>query len=502
MAAGFAAWRIPGTARAQTFGTTSDSLRDHTAAIQAAIDAAIAEKRPLRLDRHVGPFNVGRLVVSGSVDIDLGNNRLILNGQAAGFFLSGDIERFRIANGEIIGDGRLASNHHGILTSAVSDETSICRQFEATNLTISNVVCGMRVDGIRKAVFRNVHISHTVGIHSGNGYGIAFATKGESTEPESVVIDNCSFHRTTRHGLYVAGARNVCIFRTTWTQHAPDELDTHGRSALAISRSQNVQATDLTFTDCSDECIGIDDDEGGYTTRKIALSRIFMKNCRSTALRIGVAAPWVDGQVEVSDITIENLRLSWDLAPLTYPIKIQEVSRLKMENIALSSDTGQIGGLICFPPNAPHRDFIALRNLSAEIPDHEWLVAVPAAIQTDTTHLSIHEVRCPQGIPILLESCPTRTNPNLQVSTAAIVLELSGAQPALSDGERFLVRQKTRTTIEALSGARIGRTVELIFGDDLTTLDPMIFKLRDRRLLSPKTGARIALTFDGSSWTG
>jgi polygalacturonase len=317
----------------QSFGARGDGKSDDTAAIQAAVDAGTANRQPIFFSPTAAGYRMNRVTIRGPLTLDLGGSRILLAGRKAGFLLAGSVPDFTIRNGEISGDGQLSSQQVAVLTSGVVDQTSTYDRFVASDLVLKNCMSGLQVVSPRNGRIERVHVVSTVGVYSGTGYGISFA----GLDCQNMIVADCTFTRTTRHGLYVAGARNnVQLHNLAWYDHAPGQSVATGRSALAISRSQNVIGTQLHFYACADECIGIDDDDGGHTLQDVSLSNIVIRDPRAVALRIGVATPWIDGQTEVSRVLIDGLDLTWTGSPSTYPIVIQEAKDVTIRNITVS----------------------------------------------------------------------------------------------------------------------------------------------------------------------
>jgi hypothetical protein len=326
--------------------------------------------------------------------------------------VEGSVSDFSIRNGEIIGDGRLESRQVALLTSGVVDQTSTYDGFVASDLVLKNCMNGLQVVCPRNGRIERVHIVNTLGVQSGTGYGIGFANVG-GADCENMTVADCTFAGTTRHGLYLGGAKHVRLHNLSWYSHAPGETATHGRSALAISRSQNVVGNRLRFYDCADECIGIDDDEGGYTLQDVALSDIAIHDARAVALRIGVATPWIDGKTEVTRVVIDGLELKWAGSPGTYPVLLQEAKHVTVRNITASS-TGSVGGIIRLVPGEfPHRDFITLSGMAASVPPEEYLVTIPTEVLTGTAHIVIRGLQCTCRQPVAYQGGANITNQNL-----------------------------------------------------------------------------------------
>lgn len=412
---GAAACRANDAFDVRSFGARGDAHTDDTSSIQAAVDAAIKAKRPLQFPPTEAGYAINQITVTGSISLDLGGSRLFLQGQNAGFFVSGSVSDLSIQRGIIVGDHRLASNHHAVLMSSVRDMTSTYDRFVASDLTISGCVGGLVVGCIRDAHIARVHILDTVGQLSGTGYGIGMA-KGSLADCYNILVEDCTFTRTTRHGLYIGGARNVTLRNLEWHDHAMGETSTHGRSALAISRSQNVTGCRLLFRDCADECIGIDDDEGGYTMRGAYLSGVTIENAHAVAIRIGVATEWIDGITEVSDVLISNLVLRWISNPKTYPVLIQEARHVTIRDVQVSTNDRAIGGILrLVSGQAAKRSDVVIEQIRAELPKDEYLVTVPKEVALGSTSVVVRDLECTCAVPVAYEDGVAPTNPNLRV---------------------------------------------------------------------------------------
>jgi hypothetical protein len=485
-------------------GAVGDGKADDTVPIARALEAASKSRGTLIFPKTRYAYRMGRIDIRRPVAIDLGGSRIELYGSAAGFYLNGSVPGFSIRNGEIWGDGVFESGQYGVLTSGVGEATAY-DGFEASDLVIGKVVNGLRVDGIRNARLSRISIHGTVGTDPGRGYGIAFGRGGNSPDgnSENITVEDCDFEETTRHGLYVAGARNVTLRRLGFRRHAPTATETHYRSALVVSRSQEVTVEQVSFRDCNDECLGIDDDAGGEYTRNVAVTGVTISGSRDIAIRIGVAGVWVDGSAAVVGVSLTDLDLEISQPVGRFaPINIAEAQNVHMSNVRIRSTAPAAGGLIRLPAGpAVHRDHIVLENIVANIPADEVLLLVPQDVHRGSATLEIRNVTCTGGTALAYAGALEPTNANMRIDIRGLSRDITGSSPSIAGSHSFRLHQREETVVTNFTHGYPGQRIVVEFADGRTIVRQNIIRLsnsRDRRMAA---GDRLALAWNDGYWT-
>ena len=112
----------------------------------------------------------------------------------------------------------------------------------------ANATSSGRFDNV---AFENLRFEDMIGTESGQGLGLALL--GGYTEPLRASVNNCTFIRCRRHGLYVSNGMTVSVTGNHFYQHRLGETITDTpAAALAIARCYNVTAGNNTFEENSD----------------------------------------------------------------------------------------------------------------------------------------------------------------------------------------------------------------------------------------------------------
>ena len=182
-----------------------------------------------------------------------------------------------------------------------------------------------------------------------------------------------------------------------------------------------MRAHDLAFIDCSDECLGIDDDAGGEITRDIAISNVKVSGARDIVLRIGVAGPWREGNAEVEKVSVSGLEVEWTEKPRYWPIVIAEARDVTLQGLRLSGTGERVGGLISFPGGpARHRTNIVLKDIVATIPRDEVLILIPPDIALGKAVFEVSNVTCEGGQLFAFAAGVIPNNPNMRIEGRAV----------------------------------------------------------------------------------
>lgn len=198
-----------------------------------------------------GLYNIGVINIDNNCDIDFQNALMKLIGSNAGFRIAGSFSYLRFNNFYSDGTGDIADLQKGIYSG--SSSYTVDRVY-LSSPTARNISIGIETSSFLQCQIDSPKILTTVGTASGTGYGIVGAGGNGNIQ-----INNPYFYRTTRHGLYFGNTVNATVNNPMFVEHAFGETTQNGRSALAISRGQNISIVNPLFYSCADESIGIDD---------------------------------------------------------------------------------------------------------------------------------------------------------------------------------------------------------------------------------------------------
>lgn len=277
------------------YGAVGDGATDDTAAIQAAIDAAIAQGADVCYP--AGTYKQGPVTLTNAVNISIYGDGATINAfgdmssandntnRNAVFKLAGTCSRVTFSDLNIVGDGVLANKQRGIGYNYSTPPT--LTDINVVNCTFKNLLIAVILPGVNRAKLYGNTVDTTLGNASGQGLGFVTELAG-ATNPNSVNIENNTFYRTTRHAIYTNFLENGAIVGNQFREHAPSFAGgtTTGKWAVAVSRCFGVSVTSNSFWQCKDGALGVDQDST-YTVSGITVTGNTFYDTNGASLFVG-----------------------------------------------------------------------------------------------------------------------------------------------------------------------------------------------------------------------
>lgn len=257
--------RAEGTAinvREYPYSATGDGVDDDTAAIQAAINAAIAAGPGARVLLPPGTYSCADLVIANATDLTIeGHGGAVIEWQATGarigLQLSGTCDNVTIRGIHFLGNGLVADAHAGVynlsgavlsaikVLECVVEDCTLGISFNAnTSGSILNCTAAFNV-------LRNI-----VGEASGYGYGLHVAD-GTGATTNTLLIGN-SLDQCGRHSIYIARGFGVQAIGNRIDRHRDATTDGAARGAIVVARGGGHIVQGNVFTRPNNACIFAD----------------------------------------------------------------------------------------------------------------------------------------------------------------------------------------------------------------------------------------------------
>lgn len=327
------------------YSAKGDGTTDDTAAIQSAVNAIVAAGGG-ELVFPAGTYKQGPVTLTNAVGVTIsGDGATILvtgdmssandntNRQAA-FKFSGTCTRVTFEGLRFQGDGVLANKQRGIGYNY--DTPPTLTDIQVSRCTFDSLVMAVVLPGVQSASLTQNTVSNGVGTASGLGLG--FVTELASvTKPTDVRIIGNRFYRTGRHAIYTNFVEGCVVSANTFREHSPAFAGgaTTGKWAVAISRCSGVSVDSNTFWNCSDGCLGIDQD-GTYSVFGVSVEGNTIWNTNGASIYVGRTGSTGD----CARITITGNTIVTAAAYTAADIIVTDVQHLKIADNVIDADRG------------------------------------------------------------------------------------------------------------------------------------------------------------------
>lgn len=259
-------------------GLVPGGVVDNTAALQDAIDNAIAAGPGATVILPPGEYATGNLVIEDAEGFALVGNgtRLIIVGSSVagrvGIQLRGTLDNVKIQGLHIVGDGVEANRHAGIYM----DSGQTLRAVSYIENIVENTTLGLSLNAesggsIRDCQVVRNHVRNVVGISSGFGYGIHVAD-GTGLPTRTLIADNV-IDQAQRHSIYLALGHGFACRNNRIDRHRDGTTDGAERAAIVVARGGDHEISGNVLTRLNNCGIFLDagDVADGRTLRNVVV---------------------------------------------------------------------------------------------------------------------------------------------------------------------------------------------------------------------------------------
>lgn len=455
-----------------------------------------------------GTYNMGLVTINNPMAIiALGKVTINLTGTNARFRVDSPITWLILRDLNFNGSGVLADNHYAL---APNNSAVIIQDLLIDNCSASNVVNGFDTSSAKRVVMIAPKVMTTVGESSGQGYGIV-AGGGNGNYSEDIFIIAPYLYRTTRHGIYLGATKRAQIVSPIFYQHRNGSAGWSYRSALALSRGEDIAVSNPQFINCADECIGLDDDD---TVTGQADSFIInggsIRNSQDVcrALRVGTfSVPSADASVKRIAIRNLTVELNTNLSGTNRDIYVLDGTDVLIDSLHVDGAQAYVSAkeIIYIEGNGSFYGAVTIQNISGRITGSSTksLVRIDDAICIGTREVNVLNntitgLSTGNSSGLLAYNTPI-TNINVRTDSKQEI-GISGATPTVGLGERFVMTQVGATNVTNFLGGLEGDEITIRFNDNNSTIKATNIYLQGGIDFVATLHDMLTIQYRGGSW--
>lgn len=458
----------------RAYGAVGNGVTDDTTAIQNAVSAATNKT----IVFPSGTYKMGLVTINSPMAIvALGKVTIQLTGTGARFRVDTSITWLMLRDLIFNGSGVAVDDHYAL---APNSAAIVIQDLLIDNCSASNVVNGFDASSAKRVVMIAPKVMTTVGENSGQGYGIV-AGGGGGNYSEDVLIIAPYLYRTTRHGIYLGATKRAQIISPIFYQHRNGSAGWSYKSALALSRGEDIAVNNPQFINCADECISLDDDNtftGIADNFQINGGSIRNSQDVCRAIRIGTfAVPSADASVKRMAVRNMTIELNANLSGTNRDIYVLDGTDVLLDGLHLDGAQAYLAAkeIIYVEGNGSFYGAVTVQNISGRITgsSDKSLVRIDNAICTGTREVNVFNntitglsTGSVQGL-ILYNT--TVTNTNVRTDSRQEIA-ISGATPTVGHGKRFAMTQGIATNVTNFLGGIEGDEITIRFNDNNSTV--------------------------------
>lgn len=489
----------------RAYGAVGDGVTDDTAAIQAAVTVA-ANKM---IVFPSGTYKMGLVTINNPMGIvALGKATINLTGSGARFRVDTSITWLMLRDLIFNGSGVAGDDHYAL---APNSSSVVIQDLLIDKCSASNVVNGFDTSSAKRVVMIALKVMTTVGDSSGQGYGIV-AGGGNGNYSEDVLIVAPYLYRTTRHGIYLGATKRAQIISPIFYQHRNGSTGWSYKSALALSRGEDIAVSNPQFINCADECIGLDDSDtftGLADNFQINGGSIRNSQDVCRALRIGQIGSTPSADAGQKRMVIRNMtiELNANLSGSNRDIYVADGTDVLIDGLHLDGAQAYSSAkeIIHVSGNGSYYGAVTVQNISGRITgsSDKSLVRIDDAICTGTREVNVFNntiTGLSTGSIIgFISFNTTVTNTNVRTDSMQEI-GISGATPTVSLGKRFVITQGGATNVTNFLGGLEGDEITVRFNDGNSTVKNTNIYTQGGLDFVGTTHDMLTLQYRGSNW--